>query len=86
MFDLEEIGMAIVLLVTVVFSLVGALMACATLYSLILGPMGCTSYGEKTGLVTDYDFIEGCFVTLEDGRAVPKDYANKSLIQLYGDD
>ena len=38
-------------------------------------PASCKAFNEHTGMRTSYDFWAGCFVTMPDGRTLPKDIA-----------
>lgn len=39
------------------------------------GPASCKAFNEHTGMHTSYDFWAGCFVTMPDGRTLPRDIA-----------
>lgn len=74
-------------LVAIVFTTLVGLMAIAFLFvalaALTIGPQSCAAYGEAMSLRTEFEFWNGCFVEMADGRVLPEDVANDVLRQEY---
>lgn len=54
-----------------------------SLWAWQVGPRMCTAFGEGMKLETHHAFWHGCFVTMPDGRTLPKNVAEKVLQQEY---
>lgn len=69
--------------VTMIGGIAATMFLLMSLYAWQLGPRECAAFGEGMRLETRYLFWSGCFVTMPDGRTLPKDVAEKVLQQEY---